>query len=1007
MERGRSHRRVVVSSVPAGWGCARVGGVLLAVACAFVQVRGGTDCDPSDHVCLGKRALADKDLAAAHAGFAKALEANADNPEANFYYAFTLLASTCMSTEAAALLDRLAIEREGRNLLDWEAGFIRDDEGVIQFPDNTPTEAQIHAFVDTVVMPAVEHAKTHLDRVGRGFNSVVALTDDPLLPDYTVEFDYGDVLMFKALLRLGTALVQIAQAYNLDLSIKDVYRNYGAADFDPVRDILEKYPQLFTVTSPALLDEARAALVDAIELYAQASDAIRAETDAQDDDFISFDNATQERDVRFWLEEVRKSLNGERSGAFALELSQVLDLRRFFTEPVSLRDLAYGLGLQSLLARHLLPQLTAGLARLQTVGRDFRQVWKPDTHPVSRQSEIDYGDIAVAKAIGNAVAGAAELLQAYDLNVNWIRLVWQIDTAADAARSIQHGILDPSPELGRLRTDVSGAAHLDAAREYFVNAVQHYVEASDFVRAEKDDQADDVFTIGLDREGVPRDKALRTTLETLRNSLQSPQSIAMANDVTTTVDLGMALGPRGYFDLRNAFAPLDDKLGDFLPFVLPDPTLGGIFPAATNEQVIRFFGSEDDAGWWDHTTISGTVRNGEGVPIAGIPVGYYERWTWEWDGGSDVDTWFEGATVTNAQGAYTLSVPTSTFEPWWDVKVVLFAGGASRYDVTFYDGKSTLEDANAITTVEGSMPGYDFVLRPLGESGPTTLEFSAARYTVTEEVGVATVRVVRRGGTSAEVSVAWSVSGGTAQAAADFGAVPGTLTFKPGETAKSLTITIVDDGAGEDDETVQFTLANPSGGATLGDTQTATLTIVDDDGKPSQLEFSAGTYAAGEEATGIPVTVTRAPAWEETVTVRVRTTDATATAGSDYSVVAGALQLTFGPGETSKTFNVQLLDDAVREGNEHFTIELTDVTGNAVLGARTTATCVIIDNEVPAAAYDVDGNEAVDAEDLAAILEIAVGILAVGDHKADLNGDGEVNAADAIVWLKTESVGTK
>ena len=59
------------------------------------------------------------------------------------------------------------------------------------------------------------------------------------------------------------------------------------------------------------------------------------------------------------------------------------------------------------------------------------------------------------------------------------------------------------------------------------------------------------------------------------------------------------------------------------------------------------------------------------------------------------------------------------------------------------------------------------------------------------------------------------------------------------------------------------------------------------------------------------------------VTVDWATADATATAGEDYAAASGTL--TFGPGETSKTIRVALLDSADVDGSETFSVQL----GNA------------------------------------------------------------------------------
>jgi hypothetical protein len=65
-------------------------------------------------------------------------------------------------------------------------------------------------------------------------------------------------------------------------------------------------------------------------------------------------------------------------------------------------------------------------------------------------------------------------------------------------------------------------------------------------------------------------------------------------------------------------------------------------------------------------------------------------------------------------------------------------------------------------------------------------------------------------------------------------------------------------------------------------------------------------------------------------------------AGSlDYSSNSGTV--TFGAGETSKTFTVDIIDDVEVEGNETVILTLSNPSGGAVLGARNSATLYIVD----------------------------------------------------------------
>ncbi len=81
-----------------------------------------------------------------------------------------------------------------------------------------------------------------------------------------------------------------------------------------------------------------------------------------------------------------------------------------------------------------------------------------------------------------------------------------------------------------------------------------------------------------------------------------------------------------------------------------------------------------------------------------------------------------------------------------------------------------------------------------------------------------------------------------------------------------------------------------------------------------------------DETIDFAVTLSRAAS--VTVAVAYATADGTATAGEDYTRSGGALS--FDPGETAKTVSVPVLDDAVDEGEETFTLRLTSASGAVI-----------------------------------------------------------------------------
>lgn len=128
------------------------------------------------------------------------------------------------------------------------------------------------------------------------------------------------------------------------------------------------------------------------------------------------------------------------------------------------------------------------------------------------------------------------------------------------------------------------------------------------------------------------------------------------------------------------------------------------------------------------------------------------------------------------------------------------------------------------------------------------LEFSAARYTVSEALPSVTIEVRRSGNTGSAVSVGFSTANGTATAGDYTPQIGGILNFAAGEALKPITIALRSDTLVEDTETFSVTLENPTGGAALGATPVAVVNIEDNDTatQPGSIDgLFAGRIAAG------------------------------------------------------------------------------------------------------------------------------------------------------------------
>ena len=112
-------------------------------------------------------------------------------------------------------------------------------------------------------------------------------------------------------------------------------------------------------------------------------------------------------------------------------------------------------------------------------------------------------------------------------------------------------------------------------------------------------------------------------------------------------------------------------------------------------------------------------------------------------------------------------------------------------------------------------------------------------------------------------------------------------------------------------------------------------------GGPVSVSVADARAREGSDET-IDFAVTLSRASSATVAVAYATADGSATAGSDYTARKG--ELTFDPGETGKTVRVPVLDDAIDEGEETFTLRLVNASGARIADGTATGT---IENSDP------------------------------------------------------------
>ena len=225
---------------------------------------------------------------------------------------------------------------------------------------------------------------------------------------------------------------------------------------------------------------------------------------------------------------------------------------------------------------------------------------------------------------------------------------------------------------------------------------------------------------------------------------------------------------------------------------------------------------------------------------------------------------------------------------------------------------------------------------------------------------------------SQTVTVDAATSAGTAAAGVDFTSIANTVvTFTPGQTTKTMTVTLIGDNIDENDETFVVNLSNAVN-AEISDNQ-ATGTILDDDPQP---EITINDVSVIEGASGSTTqaifTLTLIGQTSKLVTVSASTSDNTATtAGNDYIAVS-ATTITFNPGETSKTFAVTVKGDNMDEDDETFVVNLSGATNATISDNQATGTILDDDPQPQITINDVSVNEGASGSTTQAIFTLSL-----------------------------------
>ena len=212
----------------------------------------------------------------------------------------------------------------------------------------------------------------------------------------------------------------------------------------------------------------------------------------------------------------------------------------------------------------------------------------------------------------------------------------------------------------------------------------------------------------------------------------------------------------------------------------------------------------------------------------------------------------------------------------------------------------------------------------------------------TGDTNALTFVVTKSGSTGKRVTVQYAATPASTAGVGDYqpATASGTLSFAPGATTQTITVTITGDYTPEPDETIVIELSNAVNGMIT--TATATGTITDDDVALEPLPDV--TVTEGEEA---PIRLMLDGPATAPVVLSYEIVDVSATIGEDYTILGpdgmtpiptrGTVTIPQGFQELMVT--VRTDDDSLAEGDETFRVVV------GIGGTRREATATITDND--------------------------------------------------------------
>ena len=321
-------------------------------------------------------------------------------------------------------------------------------------------------------------------------------------------------------------------------------------------------------------------------------------------------------------------------------------------------------------------------------------------------------------------------------------------------------------------------------------------------------------------------------------------------------------------------------------------------------------------------------------------------------------TWFHvGATILQSQyilkgGGETYQMQTSadggatwqslnstvqTYTDWDLVKMtygpVTMADDNRLFRINLTKGGWTAWGVPSKITVFDSATGVIRIKEIMDAGGLNLMSIS-------ESDGNKNLTISRAAGSSGNASVKWAVY----DTVANVETQNGTATWGNGDnSARVVTIPIVNNNTSESDKQYWFYIENATGASIPNGWEYLALNVLDDD-NAGKAEFRTDKVSVLESAGSVSIPLRRSSPFKGSLTVNYSTEGISAINGQDFTASNGTV--TWADGDTSdKQIVVPILSDNFIEGDEQFKVSLSEPIGTTptTLGSKTICTVTVKD----------------------------------------------------------------